>query len=105
MATKYDWSCRICHQLLTYNSAARTSPGKVASASRAKSSAQTDTANSRTYSAGSRRRARRVQNFRSEMPPVLRRSSTSRDVMRYPLTAKKTSTPRKPPGSQAAPAW
>ena len=58
-----------------------------------------------TKSAGSRRRARRIQNRTRSMVPVALRSASSSDVIRKPLITRKTSTPRKPPGSQPAPMW
>ena len=51
------------------------------------------------------RRARRVQKPRRSTPPVERRSRTSRVVMRKQEMTKKTSTPRKPPGSHAGTRW
>jgi hypothetical protein len=54
---------------------------------------------------GRRRRARRIQNAFRSIRPRSRISASRRAVIRYPLTTKKTSTPRKPPGIQASPAW
>jgi hypothetical protein len=39
------------------------------------------------------------------MRPLLPHSLTSRLVIRKPLSTKKASTPRKPPGIQLTPAW
>ena len=74
-------------------------------ASRYTSIEATDTTARSRYSAGSRRRARRIQNWRSEMAPEWWRSSISSAVIRNPLTTKNTSTPRNPPGIQLTPAW
>ena len=74
-------------------------------ASRYTSRDATDTTASSRYNAGSRRRARRSQNCRSEIDPLWWRSSISSAVMRKPLTTKKTSTPRNPPGIQLTSAW
>ncbi len=63
------------------------------------------TTTSITASAGSRRRARRSQNWPRATRPSRSRSSISSDVMRKPDTTKNTSTPIHPPGIQPNPAW
>ena len=50
-------------------------------------------------------RARRIQNVESCTPPVVSFSSSNSDVIRYPETTKKTSTPKNPPYIQPNPAW
>ena len=104
-AAKYEVSEKICHQLETYSSAATTSPASRPAASRYTSSAATLTTASSRYTAGSRRLARRIQNWRSDTVPVPSRSSTISDVIRKPETTKNTSTPRNPPGSHVKSAW
>src|SRR5215510_7105416 len=39
------------------------------------------------------------------MPPFFWNLATSRSVIKYPLSTKKTSTPRKPPGIHDIPSW
>src|SRR5205809_388491 len=63
------------------------------------------TTTSITASAGSRRLARRVQKPARSRRPVRSYLATSRSVIRNPLSTKKMSTPRKPPGSPEAPSW
>ena len=63
------------------------------------------TTNSNAYSAGRRRRARRVQNWRRPIAAVSAVFFEQQPVMRKPETTKKTSTPRKPPGSQLTSPW
>ena len=63
------------------------------------------TTTSITASAGSSRRARRTQKAATSSRPVSAYLLTSRSVMRKPLSTKKRSTPRKPPGSSEAPSW
>jgi hypothetical protein len=60
---------------------------------------------SRTAIAGSSRRARRPQKPSRLIRPVLPYSLSSRLVIRKPESTKNTSTPSRPPGSQATPAW
>ena len=63
------------------------------------------TASSSTNNAGSRRRARRTQNWVSEVPPLFSRSSINKVVIKKPDTTKNTSTPKNPPRIQWNPPW
>ncbi len=54
-----------------------------------------------THDAGSSRRARRAQKWRSEIVPVVATSRNSRRVIKNPDSTKNTSTPTKPPEKPA----
>ncbi|MDO8669883.1 MAG: hypothetical protein Q7O66_00430 [Dehalococcoidia bacterium] len=55
--------------------------------------------------AGSSRRARRIQKALESIAPRPCHSPRSSEVIRKPLITKNASTPRKPPGNQVRSAW
>ena len=67
--------------------------------------AASETAATRTISAGRIRRARRAQNAGRSIRPFRACSPASSDVIREPEITKNTSTPTNPDGSSAAAAW
>ncbi len=102
---KYDCLTAIRYQFVTYAVAASTAPRRPATSVGCHTSQTTDTVASIVNSAGSSRRARRIQNALRSVVPVRTRSPISSDVIRYPLMTKNTSTPRKPPGIHDTGQW